>query len=146
MKSGPKELAAFHAAQIAKESKRMTAEKAALQELGLTEEQLAEKQAKVNALLHTQTGPGEHAAENSAKPAKKKRSDAGVPRKKVAEPQTVAGAITREQSARLLDLIESEDKRRVKWEADEAQAQESMALWHEAKNKRLEFISEITQK
>jgi hypothetical protein len=84
-----------------------TSEKDALHELNMTEEQLAEKQAKVNALLHTQTGPGDSIPANSPKPAKKPRSDKGTKRVKATEPQPVAGALSAEQVREIADLNEA---------------------------------------
>jgi hypothetical protein len=146
MKSGPKELAAYHAAQQERSSKRMTtSEKDALHELNMTEEQLAEKQAKVNALLHTQTGPGDSIPANSPKPAKKPRSDKGTKRGKIAEPQPT-GALSREQASRGLDLIQTRDSLRVKWEAAIANQEDAAANFVDADAAVVAWFGEITAK
>ena len=88
-----------------------TSEKDALRELNITPEQLAEKLAKVNALLHPQTDPGDSTPANSAKPAKKPRSDKGTKRVKTTDPQPT-GALSREQASRGLDLVQTRDRLR----------------------------------
>jgi hypothetical protein len=146
MKSGPKELAAYHAAQQERSSKRMTtSEKDALRELNITPEQLAEKLAKVNALLHPQTDPGDSTPANSAKPAKKPRSDKGTKRVKTTDPQPT-GALSREQASRGLDLVQTRDRLRVKWDAAIANEEDAAANFVDADAEVVAWFGEITAK
>jgi hypothetical protein len=146
MKSGPKELASYHAAQQERSSKRMTtSEKDALRELNITPEQLAEKLAKVNALLHPQTDPGDSTPANSAKPAKKPRSDKGTKRVKTTDPQPT-GALSREQASRGLDLVQTRDRLRVKWDAAIANEEDAAANFVDADAEVVAWFGEITSK
>ena len=129
-----------------------TSEKDALRELNITPEQLAEKLAKVNALLHPQTDPGDSTPANSAKPAKKPRSDKGTKRVKTTDPQPT-GALSREQASRLLDLIATRDSRRTEWDMYEAQkekagenAEAAQQRFDDADVEAIAFIREITAK
>lgn len=148
----------------------MTKEQASLQELGLSEAQLAERQAKVIAILHGKSGhphdrgiseetytaamdelaratkgtriitantpfgvtkDGDVAgalAEGAIitgpiKPPKKKRSDAGVPRKKTEPPAPAMGKLTKDEAdkARALYATVQTCTRRC-YEADQALA------------------------
>jgi hypothetical protein len=146
MKSGPQELAAYYAAQHERSSKRMTtSEKDALRELNITPEQLAEKLAKVNALLHPQTDPGDSTPANSAKPAKKPRSDKGTKRVKTTDPQPT-GALSREQASRGLDLVQTRDRLRVKWDAAIANEEDAAANFVDADAEVVAWFGEITAK
>jgi hypothetical protein len=146
MKSGPQELAAYYAAQQERSSKRMTtSEKDALRELNITPEQLAEKLAKVNALLHPQTDPGDSTPANSAKPAKKPRSDKGTKRVKTTDPQPT-GALSREQASRGLDLVQTRDRLRVKWDAAIANEEDAAANFVDADAEVVAWFGEITSK
>jgi hypothetical protein len=146
MKSGPQELAAYYAAQHERSSKRMTtSEKDALRELNITPEQLAEKLAKVNALLHPQTDPGDSTPANSAKPAKKPRSDKGTKRVKTTDPQPT-GALSREQASRGLDLVQTRDRLRVKWDAAIANEEDAAANFVDADAEVVAWFGEITRR
>ena len=122
-----------------------TSEKDALRELNMTEEQLAEKQAKVNALLHPQTDPGDPTPANSAKPAKKPRSDKGTKRVKATDPQPT-GALSREQASRGLDLVQTRDRLRVKWDAAIANEEDAAANFVDADAAVVAWFGEITSK
>jgi hypothetical protein len=122
-----------------------TSEKDALHELNMTEEQLAEKQAKVNALLHAQAVPADPTPANSPKPAKKPRSDKGTKRVKATEPQPT-GALSREQASRGLDLIQTRDSLRVKWDAAIANEEEAAANFVDADAAVVAWFGEITAK
>ena len=122
-----------------------TSEKDALRELNITPEQLAEKLAKVNALLHPQTDPGDSTPANSAKPAKKPRSDKGTKRVKTTDPQPT-GALSREQASRGLDLIQTRDSLRVKWDAAIANEEDAAANFVDADAAVVAWFGEITSK
>jgi hypothetical protein len=122
-----------------------TSEKDALRELNITPEQLAEKLAKVNALLHPQTDPGDSTPANSAKPAKKPRSDKGTKRVKTTDPQPT-GALSREQASRGLDLVQTRDRLRVKWDAAIANEEDAAANFVDADAEVVAWFGEITSK
>jgi hypothetical protein len=122
-----------------------TSEKDALHELNMTEEQLAEKQAKVNALLHAQAVPADPTPANSPKPTKKPRSDKGSYRVKATEPQPT-GALSKEQASRGLDLIQTRDSLRVKWEAAIANQEDAAANFVDADAAVVAWFGEITAK
>ena len=122
-----------------------TSEKDALRELNITPEQLAEKLAKVNALLHPQTDPGDSTPANSAKPAKKPRSDKGTKRVKTTDPQPT-GALSREQASRGLDLVQTRDRLRVKWDAAIANEEDAAANFVDADAAVVAWFGEITSK
>ena len=79
----------------------MTKEQQSLQELGRTPEEMAAKTAEMDRIAregkHVPIATLGEVAAAEQKPAKKRRSDAGVPRKKPEPPTQVAGALSLEQ-------------------------------------------------
>ena len=120
---------------------------------------LAEKQAKVQALLHGDAPAQfkiDHEYErdraidaqiaNMSKPTRAPRKDKGVPRAKPAPaPAPEQGKLSSTQAARLLDLIASAESRRVEWDAAQAHASEVQERMHDADAELLAFIRENTQ-
>jgi hypothetical protein len=81
-------------------------EQAELQELGMTPERLAENQAKVAAILHGDKPQVQAFEYSEAKPPKKRRSDAGVPRKPRTQPSEQApGVLSKEDMEELERLM-----------------------------------------
>ena len=132
-----------------------TSEQDALREFQKTPEEMAALTQKMDEearKLKVQTGPGDPAPANSAKPAKKPRSDKGTKRVKTTDPQPT-GALSREQASRLLDLIATRDSRRTEWDMYEAQkekagenAEAAQQRFDDADVEAIAFIREITAK
>lgn len=98
MKSGPQQLAAYHAAQLERKGKRMTDEERAI------------PIAQANQRLVNMGIGGDKQATGTAdapKPPKKRRSDAGIPRKHAEPPAPATGKLSKEDASRLVDLIDS---------------------------------------
>jgi hypothetical protein len=89
------------------------------------------------------TGGQDAAIEDTHK--RKQRRDAGVPRKKIPAPEP-AGALSREQASRGLDLIQTRDSLRVKWDAAIANEEEAAANFVDADAAVVAWFGEITAK
>jgi len=138
------QLPAYHQRMIEREKDSMTPKAASeLQELGMTEEQLAERQAKVSAMIN-----GDANEQAAAKPVRAKRSDAGVPRKKPeAAPEPVPqGKLTCDQAARLVDLIQTKETRRTEWDSAVDHAQQCTEAYVAAGTELDDYLNEITAK
>jgi hypothetical protein len=102
------------------------------------------------------TGGQDAAIEDTHK--RKQRRDAGVPRKKIPAPEPAgvprkkipapepAGALSREQASRGLDLIQTRDSLRVKWDAAIANEEEAAANFGDADAAVVAWFGEITAK
>jgi len=125
-------------------------EAAEMAELKLSPEELAERQAKVSAMIGSPHVPiatlGEVAA--AEKPAKKPRSDKGIPRKKPeAAPEPVPqGKLTCDQAARLVDLIQTKETRRTEWDSAVDHAQQCTEAYVAAGTELDDYLNEITAK
>ena len=125
-----------------------TSEQDALREFQKTPEEMAALTQKMDEearKLKVQTGPGDPAPANSAKPAKKPRSDKGTKRVKTTDPQPT-GALSREQASRGLDLIQTRDSLRVKWDAAIANEEDAAANFVDADAAVVAWFGEITSK
>ena len=125
-----------------------TSEKDALREFQKTPEEMAALTQKMDEearKLKVQTGPGDPAPANSAKPAKKPRSDKGTKRVKTTDPQPT-GALSREQASRGLDLVQTRDRLRVKWDAAIANEEEAAANFVDTDAAVVAWFGEITSK
>ena len=125
-----------------------TSEKDALREFQKTPEEMAALTQKMDEearKLKVQTGPGDPAPANSAKPAKKPRSDKGTKRVKTTDPQPT-GALSREQASRGLDLVQTRDRLRVKWDAAIANEEDAAANFVDADAAVVAWFGEITSK
>jgi len=115
-------------------------EQAELQELGMTPERLAENQAKVAAILHGDKLQVQAFEYSEAKPPKKRRSNAGVPRKPRTQPSEQApGVLTREQVAHI-------DKLRLKMRDTENNLAAATDANLEAERAYYAYMTEITAK
>jgi len=104
-------------------------------------------------LKESQQAPGDPSATNSAKPAKKTRSDKGTKRVKQPAAPAPSGTLTKEQASRLLDLIATRDSRRAEWDMYEAQkekvaenAEAAHARFDHADDAVVSYIRECTAK
>ena len=120
-------------------------EQAELQELGMTPERLAENQAKVAAILHGDKPQVQAFEYSEAKPPKKRRSDAGVPRKPRTQPSEQApGVLTREQANKLVELIEEKERRHVVYEAAQTHAEKCDKALASADEDLAHYIDSLT--
>ena len=82
------------------------------------------RQANVATILHGDKPQVQAFEYSEAKPPKKRRSDAGVPRKPRTQPSEQApGVLTREQANKLVELIEEKERRHVAYEAAQTHAE-----------------------
>ena len=109
MKSGPRELQAYHLEQLAREAKKGTnmtrtmEPPAPWEQLNISEEEFNERQAKIDKIAHG-ANPSDAPALTPTEKTRKKRSDAGKPKPKKPEPTAQAGGLTNAQADELRDL------------------------------------------
>ena len=108
-------------------------EQAELQELGMSPEELKQRQAQVAALTALD------------KPAKKTRSDKGKSRK-VVQPVPQAGALTVAQRDELLELIQDRDTKRVELDTAQDQVAWAQGRFDEADAAVIAHINALTAK
>ena len=99
----------------------------------MSPEELKQRQAQVAALTAT------------PKPAKKPRSDKGVPRK-VVQPVAQAGALTVAQRDELLELIQDRDTKRVELDTAQDQVAWAQGRFDEADAAVIAHINALTAK
>lgn len=133
----------------------MTAQKD-MAELGLDEQGLIEKQAKLKQLLYgphklgaeLMTGIAQQTETQTArdtitqKPARKRRSDAGKPKKAPAIAQQ-PGFLLPEQAARLTDLINTQETRRVELECAEAHVGHCQGRLDAVRQELYDYLAEL---
>jgi hypothetical protein len=113
-----------------------------LEELGLSANEFAAKQAKVDVILHPAGSAIGTLAETGIAPpvARKPRADKGKPRAvKAAEPEPVAGMLTREQ-------VEHLEVLRVEMDQAEKEAVQTARLAKIAEQDYRDYLDELTAK
>jgi hypothetical protein len=122
-------------------------EQAELQELGMTPERLAENQAKVAAILHGDKLQVQAFEYSEAKPPKKRRSDAGGPRKPRPQPSEQAqGVLSKEQAKKLRQLTELREMARIQFDIAKENESRAESDWNTACAELEAHITEITTK
>ena len=120
-------------------------EVAALKELDMDPESLAQRTAAMDEIARIPKPNGDAIMAAQPKPPKKRRSDAGVPRKKPAPaPAPAIGKLTDEQSQAGLDLMRERDLARTRMEAAEATAEELERIYEEFDAKMIAWFRDHT--
>ena len=105
------------------------------------------RQANLAAILHEDKPQVQAFEYPEAKPPKKRRSDAGVPRKPRTQPSEQApGVLTREQANKLGNLIGAKESALVAWDAIMESAQFREQQFNEASIALDNFIAALTAK
>ncbi len=145
MKSGQRELAAYHLEQLAREAKKGTnmtrtmEPPAPWEQLNISEEEFNERQQKIDQITHG-ANPSDAPALTPEEKTRKKRSDAGKPKPKKPEPTAqAAGVLTKEQVARI-------DGLRVAMEEATRTAQKALFDQSEADHAYYAYLDELTAK
>ena len=132
-------------------TKAEQAERAALEELNLTPEQLAARTRELDLKYPREAkglaSPNDDGSSpyEAPKATRAPRKDKGSHRVKTTDPQST-GALSREQASRGLDLVQTRDRLRVKWDAAIANEEDAAANFVDADAAVVAWFGEITSK